>query len=92
MENYTHKQKLAYYRARASDTSLKPAQRLFAQGFVNGANDTPGAYKNDTTDFMKTEIPRMEKENKVFVNPKYNGYGQGSLSALKDIVQRRDKL
>jgi hypothetical protein len=88
---YTHKQKIAYYKNRASDMSLKPSQRLFAQGFIDGANDTPYAYKRDTLEFIQIEIPRMETENKVFVNPTFNGYGQGSLSALKDIVARREQ-
>ena len=93
---YTHKQKLAYYKSRASDSALTASQRSFAQGFVNGADDTYHAYTFNTTaaelsKFLKDEIPRREKENKTFVNPTYNGYGQGTVSALKDLAARTKK-
>ena len=91
--NYTHKQKLAYYKQRANDSTLTPAQRKFAKGFITGAEDTFYAYtynmpKDDKTlQFLKSEIPIMEKGNKKFVNATYNGYGQGTVSTLKDMVE-----
>jgi len=88
---YTHEQKLSYYKKRARDFSLTLPQRLFAQGFLDGADDSSHAYKRDTIEFMKTEIPRIEKENMTFRNATFNGYGQGSLSALKDMVAKAEK-
>ena len=96
-ENYTHEQKVSYYKSRANDTSLTDSQRRFAKGFVTGAEDTAAAYtynmpKNDSTlAFLKAEIPRRENGNKEFVNAAYNGYGQGTVSALKDMVARFKK-
>jgi hypothetical protein len=97
MENYTHGQKLAYYKKRAGDTALTPAQRKFAQGFVDGADDTTVAYTyNMPPDdkmlaFLKEELPRRDRENKEFVNAAYNGYGQGTVSALKELAARIER-
>ena len=94
---YTHKQKLAYYKQRANDSSLTPAQRKFAKGFLDGADVTFYAYSynlprdNKTLQFYKAEIPILEKVNKEFVNATYNGYGQGSVSALKDMATKLEK-
>ena len=90
-KEYTHEQKLAYYKRRASDPALTTSQRRFALGFLDGADGTHAAYRYNTTDeelrvFLKKEIPRMEQANKTFRNAAWNGYGQGELSALKDLA------